>query len=87
MTSPASRTFPAPQRASDAHTYQCTYTCLAESEDVVKYPVDRIYRDVTEGNAALVSLDLMAMDEGVCLASGGVVFEEPRLPPVCNRLN
>ena len=73
-----------PQAASFA--YRCTFTCLAEGEDAVKYPVDRVIRDVSENNAGLVALDVLAMDKGVCLASGGRVFESPRLPPVCERV-
>ncbi|MCI4644487.1 MAG: hypothetical protein MRY64_06865 [Hyphomonadaceae bacterium] len=70
-----------------SHDYRCTFTCLAQSEDLVKYPVRKIISDVSEENASLVSLDIMAMDNGVCLATGGRVYDEPRLPPVCERLN
>lgn len=73
--------------ASPAYDYRCTFTCLAQSEDLVKYPVTKVISDVSEENAALVSLDVMAMDHGVCLATGGAIYDEPRLPPVCERLN
>ena len=70
-----------------AFAYRCTFTCIAKGEDSVKYPVDRVIRDVSEDNAGLVALDVLAMDNGVCLASGGVVFDAPRLPPVCSRID
>ncbi|MEL6956016.1 MAG: hypothetical protein AAFO88_05190 [Pseudomonadota bacterium] len=76
-----------PQAERPAYAYQCTFTCLADSDDVVKYPVTRIIANVTEENANLVSLDIMAMDNGICLATGGSVFDDPRLPPVCERVN
>ncbi len=72
---------------SSAYDYRCTFTCLAQSNDVVKYPVAKRISDVSEENSTLVALDVMAMDHGVCLATGGKVYDEPRLPPVCERLN
>ncbi|MEM1106038.1 MAG: hypothetical protein AAGH87_06585 [Pseudomonadota bacterium] len=69
------------------YAYECTFTCLADSEDVVRYPVTRIIANVAEYNSSLVSLDVMAMDRGICLATGGRVFDAPRLPPVCDRMD
>jgi hypothetical protein len=74
-------------RQSRAYAYRCTFTCVAEGADTVKYPVDRVIRDVSEDNAGLVALDVLAMDNGVCLASGGQVYDTPRLPPVCERVD
>lgn len=76
-----------PREERPAYAYQCTFTCLADSEDLVKYPVTRMIANVTEDNSNLVSLDVMAMDHGICLATGGRVFDDPRLPPICNRVN
>ncbi|MEL6568383.1 MAG: hypothetical protein AAFQ22_08200 [Pseudomonadota bacterium] len=76
-----------PRDERPAYAYQCTFTCLADSEDVVKYPVTRMIANVAEENSNLVSLDVMAMDNGICLATGGRVFDTPRLPPVCDRVN
>ncbi|MEM1149797.1 MAG: hypothetical protein AAGI03_04465 [Pseudomonadota bacterium] len=76
-----------PREERPAYAYQCTFTCLADSEDMVKYPVTRIIANVAEDNSNLVSLDVMAMDRGICLATGGRVFDAPRLPPVCDRVN
>ncbi|MEM9740482.1 MAG: hypothetical protein AAF829_11490 [Pseudomonadota bacterium] len=70
-----------------AYAYQCTFTCLADSDDTVKYPVTRMIANVAEENAKLVSLDVMAMDNGICLATGGRPFDDPRLPPLCDRVN
>lgn len=78
---------PTPRNGDAAYAYQCTFTCLAQSDDVVKYPVSRLFANVSESNGALVSLDMMAMDRGVCLETGGRVFDQPRLPPVCERVN
>ncbi len=80
-------TTPEPVEDPSAYAYRCTFTCLAEGVDAVKYPVDRVIRDVSEDNAGLVSLDVMAMDNGVCLASGGQVYNTPRLPPACHRVD
>lgn len=71
---------------AESFAYRCTFTCAAKADDTVKYPVDKVIRDVSEDNAGLVALDVLAMDNGVCLASGGVVFDAPRLPPVCQRV-
>ena len=78
---------PVASQSSPSHDYRCTFTCLAQSDDVVKYPVTKRIADVSEENSTLVALDVMAMDHGVCLATGGSVFDAPRLPPVCERLN
>lgn len=85
--SSATRDANAGSRGSSVYAYQCTFTCLADSEDIVKYPVSRIIKDVSEPNAALVSLDVLAMDHGVCAATGGRIYDQPRLPPSCTRLN
>lgn len=90
---PETRPAPQPRAAeriasSVSYAYKCTFTCLADSKDFVRYPVSRIIRDASEPNAALFALDIMAMDRGVCAASGGGrVFDRPRLPPACERLN
>lgn len=78
---------PTPRNGDPAYAYQCTYTCLAQSDDVVKYPVSRVFSNISESNGALVSLDMMAMDRGVCLETGGRVYDQPRLPPICERVN
>lgn len=76
-------------RAASAETYayECTFSCLAASRDLVKYPVSRVIRDVSEENASLVSLDLLAMDRSICSSTGGRVFDQPRLPPKCTRVD
>ena len=71
----------------DTYAYECTFSCLAASRDLVKYPVSRVIRDVSEENAALVSLDLLAMDRSICSSTGGRVFDQPRLPPKCTRVD
>jgi len=83
----AEQTAWSPRGERPAYAYQCTFTCLADSQDMVKYPVTRIIANVAEDNASLVSLDVMAMDNGICLATGGRVYDDPRLPPVCERVN
>ncbi|MEO0467461.1 MAG: hypothetical protein AAF216_13040 [Pseudomonadota bacterium] len=72
---------------AQSFSYVCRFTCLADSEDIVPYPVSRIIGDASEANADLFSLDIMAMDNSVCLSTGGRVYDRPRIPPTCKRLD
>ncbi len=75
------------ERAAAVYRFRCTFTCMTDADGLVKYPVVRMFRDASENNAGLFALDVLAMDEGVCLASGGLVHDRPRLPPACEMVN
>lgn len=75
------------EQPSEVVSYACTFTCRADAADVVPYPVSRIIDDASELNASLFALDIMAMDHSVCMATGGRIYDLPRLPPECERLN
>lgn len=83
---PSVQAAPTPEAMPASFRYRCTFTCKARSEDLVKYPVTREIAEVSEGDADRFALDAMAMDNGVCLASGGLLFDAPRQPPVCERI-
>lgn len=68
--------------AAPTYHYECTFTCRAPHEDLVKYPVRHIIRNVSEADPVRFSGDMQIMTHGVCMASGGTWLPE-NAEPVC----
>ncbi len=83
------RTVPTPARPAPSSRprgepgYACTFTCRADFEDLVKYPVTERFASSGEPNADLFALDVMGRADAICRRSGGRALDGPGLPPVC----
>lgn len=73
--------------AATAQTYHyaCTFTCRAPHEDLVKYPVRHVIRNVSDADPERFSSDMQIMTHGVCMASGGTWLHE-NAEPVCEAI-